>query len=102
MAFSKSFAKTTDKSVYPKWIEVFLTEEEELEEEKKSREENIQIMKECISDAKKIFSEQKLKDYQTDVIRVAVALFEKRASHAIYWKESKAKDKFDEKERKDK
>ena len=54
-------------------------------------------MKECVSDAKKIFSEQKLKDYQTDVIRIAVALFEKRASHTVYWKESKAKDKFDAK-----
>jgi len=97
MAFSKSFAKTTEKSVYPKWVEIFLSEEEEKEEERKSREENIKLMKECVSDAKKIFSEQKLKDYQTDVIRVAVALFEKRASHIVYWKESKAKEKFDAK-----
>jgi len=34
MAFSKSFAKTTEKSVYPKWTEVFLTDDEEREEEK--------------------------------------------------------------------
>jgi len=97
MAFSKSFAKTTDKSVYPKWVEVFLTEEEEREEEKKCRQENIRLMKECLEDAKKIFSESKLKDYQTNVISIAVALFEKRASHAIHWKESKAKEKFDSK-----
>nr|MCK4930156.1 hypothetical protein [Nanoarchaeota archaeon] len=95
MAFSKTFPKTTDKSVYPKWIEVFLTDKEEKEQEELCRQENIKLMKECISDAKKIFSEQKLKDYQTDTIRLAVALFEKRASHSIYWKESKAKEKFD-------
>jgi len=36
-----------------------------------------------------------LKDYQTDLIHIAISLFEKRASHSIYWKESKAKEKFD-------
>jgi hypothetical protein len=97
MAFSKSFAKTTEKSVYPKWVEVFLSEEEEKQEETKSRDENIILMKECIDDAKKIFSEKKLKDYQTDIISIAVALFEKRASHVVYWKESRAKEKFDAK-----
>ena len=95
MTFSKSFAKTSEKSVYPKWIEVFLTQEEEQGEEKNCREENIKLMKECVDDARKIFSDKKLKDYQTDVIRLSVALFEKRASHVIYWKESKAKEKFD-------
>lgn len=95
MAFSKAFAKTTDKSVYPKWVEVFLSEQEEREEEKKCREENIRLMKECLDDAKKMLSESKLKDYQTNAVSIAIALFEKRASHAIYWKESRAKEKFD-------
>jgi len=95
MAFSKAFAKTTEKSVYPKWTEVFLSEAEEREEERKCREENIRLMRECLDDAKKIFSESKLKDYQTNVISIAIALFEKRASHAVYWKESRAKNKFD-------
>ncbi|HJX06268.1 MAG TPA: hypothetical protein VJ461_06170 [Candidatus Nanoarchaeia archaeon] len=100
MAFSKSFAKTTDKSVYPKWVEVFLSEKEEQEEEKKCREENIRLMNECLEDAKKIFSESKLKDYQTNVISIAISLFEKRASHVVYWKESKAKEKFDSQQHK--
>lgn len=95
MAFSKSFAKTTDKSIYPKWVEVFLTEEEELEEERKCREENIRIMRECIADARKIFASEKMKGYETSIISMAIALFEKRASHSVYWKESKAKEKFD-------
>ena len=98
MTFSKSYPKTTDKSVYPKWVEVKLSEEEEREEEEKARRENAVLMKECIADAKKILSDEKLKDYQTDLIHVAIALFEKRASHSIYWKEEKAKQKFDEQE----
>ena len=53
-------------------------------------------MKECMDDANKIFSDKNLKDFQSDVVKVAVALFEKRASHEVFWKESKAKDKFDE------
>ena len=32
-----------------------------------------------------------------NVVRLAVALFEKRASHEIFFKENKAKEKFDEK-----
>ena len=44
---------------------------------------------------KKIMQEKSLKSYQTDLIHIAISLFEKRASHSIYWKESKAKEKFD-------
>ena len=52
-------------------------------------------MNECIIDAKKIIAKQGLKTYQTDLINMAISLFEKRASHNVYWKEEKAKDKFD-------
>lgn len=95
MAFSKSFPKATDKTVYPKWEEVFLTKAEEEEQERISRQENLECIKQCIDDAKEIFREKQLKPYQSDVINAAVALFEKRASHTIFYKESKAKEKFD-------
>lgn len=95
MAFSKSFPKTVEGSTYPRWEEVFLTEEEEREEERKCREENIKIMRECVDDAKKIIQEKNMKEYQTDIVNMAISLFEKRASHSVYWKESKAKEKFD-------
>jgi hypothetical protein len=101
MAFSKSFAKTTEKSVYPKWVEVYLTEEEEREEEKKCRVENVRLMKECLEDARKIFASEKLKGYETSLITLTIALFEKRASHSVYWKENKAKEKFDKKNSKE-
>jgi len=54
-------------------------------------------MKQCIEDAKHIIESKNLKTYQTDMITVAIALFEKRASHIVYWKEEKAKEKFDKK-----
>lgn len=95
MAFSKSFPKTTDKTVYPRWEEIYLDAAEEKEQDSKARDDNIKLMKECINDARIIFTDCDLKDYQTDIINAAIALFEKRASHSIYYKENRAKQKFD-------
>ncbi len=95
MAFSKSFPKTTDKSNYPIWEEVFLTDEEEKEQEKKCRSENGELMKECIDDAKVLIESKGFKGFKEDILKVAVSLFEKRASHVVYWKEKRAKEKFD-------
>jgi len=95
MPFSKSFPKTSDKSIYPKWVEVFLNDKEEREIEQRCREENIALIEECIEDAKKIMKEQNLKEYQTDLVNIAIALFEKRASHLVFLKEAKCKEKFD-------
>ncbi len=95
MAFSKSFPKTLKGSNYPIWEEIFLTDEEETLEESKCRQENIKLMEECVNDAKDIVAKQNLKPFQSDLVKIAISLFEKRASHAIYWKESKAKEKFD-------
>jgi hypothetical protein len=98
MPFSKSFPRTLEGTNYPRWEEVFLTELEEKEVEEKSRQENLKLFKECIEDAKKLMAEKDLKEYQSDLIAMAISLFEKRASHLVYWKESKAKEKFDKKE----
>ena len=95
MAFSKSFPRTIKGTNYPSWEEVFLTEAEEREEENKSRRENNQIMNECIEDAKNIIEKKNLKRFQTDMINIAIALFHKRASYTIHYKENKAKEKFD-------
>jgi len=95
MGFSKSFPKTVEGVNYPKWVEVFLDSNEEDLAESNARTENISLMKECIKDAKDIVSSENLKDYQTDVINLAIALFEKRASHVVFHKETMAKEKFD-------
>lgn len=95
MAFSRRFPRDVKGSSYPNWEEVFLSGEEETKLESEQRSANITLMKECVADAKKLFSEENLKDYQTDIVNAAIALFEKRSSHAVYWKEEAVKDKFD-------
>jgi len=94
MAFSKSFPRAV-KGSPPVWEEISLTAAEEKEQEQLSKEENKRLMEECIDDARDIARKKQLKEYQTDITNIAIALFEKRASHLVYWKESKAKEKFD-------
>lgn len=96
MTFNKSFPHTTDKSVYPKWVEITLSDEEETTQENQARKDNINKMKECIDDAKIIMESKRLKPYQTDMINIAITLFDKRGSHEVYYKESKAKEIFDD------
>ena len=97
MVFSKTFPRTTEKSSYPTWEEIYLSDEEEERVELNSKNEIILIMRECIEDARKIISDNNMNDYQSDIVRIAISLFEKRASHTVYKKEEKAKEKFDEK-----
>ena len=97
MTYSKSFPKTIEGSNYPKWEEVFLSAEEETQQEDKCRNENIQLMKECIDDAKLLIESKGFKGFKEDILQVATSLFEKRASHAVYFKENLAKEKFEKK-----
>ncbi len=100
MVFSRRFPRDVKGSAYPVWEEVYLAIEEERQLEHQARDENIRLLRECIEDAERLFAESKLKDFQTNVIQTAIALFEKRASHAVYWKEEAVKDKFDKAYRK--
>ena len=95
MAFSKKFPRKKEGSNYPEWEEVELSGEEESEADEKARQDSIRLMKECIEDSKVIVAEKGYKEYQSDIVHMAISLFEKRASHSVYWKESKAKEKFD-------
>lgn len=95
MTFSKSFAKEVPGSRFPQWVEVSLTDAEENRIEALAREQHIKLMKDCLADAKQIFTDEQLKDYQTNLVRLAVALFEKRSSHVVWHKELAAKKKFD-------
>jgi len=96
MTFSKQFPKNVEGSNYTRWIEVYLDEAEERDIENKAREENVQLMKECIKDAKRMIKEEFLNEEQSDIVKFAIALFEKRASHTVHFKETKAKEKFDQ------
>ena len=93
--FSKSFPRQIQGSNYPIWEEIRLTDAEEILEEKKCRYDNIRVMKECMTDASKMMKEKELEDYERFIPHVAMNLFMKRASHAVYWKETRAKEKFD-------
>lgn len=95
MPYSKSFPRTIKGTNYPAWVEVYLTEEEEREQEAKCRLDNIKIMNECIEDAKDIVEKNDLKRFQTDMVNIAISLFHKRASYAVHYKENKTKEKFD-------
>src|SRR3989338_9043227 len=93
MVFSKSFQKTEGK--YTAWEEVYLSDEEEGEIEVKAEIENINIMKRCIEEAKEILKEKGLRQYQSDIVRLAIALHRNLGSHTVYHKEAVAKEKFD-------
>jgi len=95
MVFSKSFPRKSDKSVYPNWDEVVLDNDEEVSIEQRARAENIDLFGECVRDAKKILVGENLRPFEDNLVRISIALFEKRASHAVFWKENAAKDKFD-------
>lgn len=97
MTFSKSFPRTDSKTNFPIWEEISLNNSEEQKVESEARREINALMKQCIEDARLIMGDMNLRDYQTDLVRMAVSLFEKRASHVVYWKEQACKDLFDEK-----
>ena len=97
MVFSKTFPRTLKGGTYPIWEEIYLDDAEEREVEELAKEENVNLMKNCIDEAKNIIKEKGFKEYQTDVLNLARSLFDKISSHQVYHKEKKAKEKFDEK-----
>lgn len=94
MTFSKTFPKTISGSNYPVWEEVVLSEAEENQAEEDCRRENFHILNGCLEEAKAIAIRHGLNTDENRV-KLAIALFEKRASHVVFWKERKAKQKFD-------
>ena len=93
--FSKSFCKHVEGSVHGKWVEVTLNDEEEREVEKAAGAENAKIFARCLDEARNVIAEKKLKSYQSDVISIAIALFEKQGRHSRYWKENRCREKLD-------
>ena len=96
MAFSKSFPKTLPGTNYPVWEEITLTEEEEKQVEEQCKKTNFLIMDEAIQEAKMLAIKNGMNE-DSNIVQVAKSLFDKRASHLAFWKESKAKEKFDQK-----
>lgn len=95
MGFSRRFPRDVKGSPYPVWEEHYLSVAEERAIEAKQRVENLALMRDCLHDAEEILKERSMKEFQTNVVQLAIALFEKRSSHAVYWKEEAVKEKFD-------
>ena len=94
MAFSKTFPKTVPGSNYPLWEEVFLTEDEERETEVECKRANFLLLDQSIQEAKALAIKHSMNTEEI-VTSLAIALFEKLASHEVFWKENQAKEKFD-------
>ena len=93
MPFSKTFPKQVPGSNYPVWTEVTLTEDEEKSAAEECKRANFRILDECLQEAKSLAIKHGMNTEENQV-RLAIALFEKRASHEVFWKENKAKEKF--------
>ena len=91
----KTFPKTMMGTTQPIWEEVVLTPKEEFVEEQKARRDYLNVLKICIDDARKIMEEKGMPEYQADIMNIALTLFRKRASHVVYWKDSRCKEKFE-------
>lgn len=94
MAFSKRFPKELPGSNYAVWEEVSLTPEEEQEVEQQCQQHNSLLLDEALREAKALAIKHGINTEET-VSALAIALFEKQASHVVFWKEIKAKEKFD-------
>ncbi|HLC51954.1 MAG TPA: hypothetical protein VJI98_01785 [Candidatus Nanoarchaeia archaeon] len=95
MPFSKTFPKKDPNSSYPIWEEIYLTKEDEQQAEDLCSKENFRLLDQALNEAKIIAIKHGL-NTDENRIKLAVALFEKKASHSIFWKENKAKEKFDQ------
>lgn len=96
MAFSKRFPRDVKGSNYPVWEDVSLSESEEAEVEREAYAKNLALMRECLDAAKAMLAEKGFKGFETSVVSLAVALFEKRASHNVFWKERRLHERFDQ------
>ena len=94
MVFSKSFPREIEGSSLPKWEEIFLSAQEEREREQVARQENLFLIRQCIADARNVLKDEKMMDMQSHVLSIAMALFKKRASHTVYYKEELCHQKF--------
>lgn len=99
MSFSKKFPKEVPGSNFPIWEEIILSPTEEQDVEEHAKRDQFKLLDEALREARALAIKHSIND-EGIVARLGVALFEKRASHIIFWKEEKAKEKFDLKNQK--
>lgn len=88
-----AFYKAIQQNKYSK--EVKLNDEEEREVELLARAYNVELMRQFLEIAEEIIRDEGLKE--EDRVQIALVLFEKEASHAVYWKERACRMKLEAK-----
>jgi len=95
MTFKKSFPHQKAEGAFTNWVEIALSNDDEKKAQDKARDEQVATYNQCLDDAREILLKNGMKAFDPNMIAVANALFEKRASHTVYYKEEAARDKFD-------
>lgn len=95
MTYSKRFPKDTPASVHPQWIEISLSDDEEREVKKQARSKHASQLAQCLVDAKKVAKLSEVHADPSEIVNLARSLFDKQASHTVFYKERRAKEKFD-------
>lgn len=100
MTYTKRFPLDVEGSPFPKWTEVRLDPEEEAATERKAEREHIELFERCLQEARGIVQRHGLNESSASIVEAAVALFEKRASHTVFYKDSACREKFEERYKK--
>jgi hypothetical protein len=94
VVYSRSYPRQ-DESGAPRWVEIFLSAQEEREREQIARQENLYLVRQCLSDARNVIKSEQLMDMQSHVLSIALALFKTRAQHASEYKDELCRQKFE-------
>lgn len=92
--FTKSFPKNINGVTV--WEETILNTFEEKTVEKQAREDQVNLLLECLRDAKEIMDKAHFKYQQSQRLSIALSLFQKRGSHVVFKKEEKCREKFNQ------
>lgn len=96
MTFTKRFPKDIATSPYPQWIEVTLSDEEERSVEESVRKQHAKLLVRCVQDAKQVAKSSEVHADPAELVSLAKALFDKQASHVVFHKEARAREKFEQ------
>lgn len=88
--FYKSFPVRNEMGV--KWEEIYLMPKDEKLAEEQANMQNLEVMQNCLDDAKQILSKNNYKLMQNSIVNVAMQLFSKRADHNVFYKERKCRE----------
>ncbi|MCF7861294.1 hypothetical protein K9M79_03525 [Candidatus Woesearchaeota archaeon] len=93
MTYIKSFPRTKDSTTH--WVDIKLDDKEEQKVSAIHRNLNKNLYQQCLKDAAVILEKSEMKEFQTNIVQIATALFNKRSSHLVYSKDSYCREKLE-------